>query len=446
MYSFLDEEFANEKYIKSQKKPYVDAKYLFFWDEKADEKKIIKNYRNEQEREKLADVCLRLRGEIWKIKIPIITMKSNKLNEIIEIFSDINTKGTRLDLFDLVYAKWIDSKKEFDLKEYKKLGLKWKPAKRSFIIKDVKLSGSDFVRCLYIQLKQEEGGPKVSNKDILETNPRSIIKDFDHYLKNIGEAISFLKPYFYRKIPSYNLIRITSYFFKCINTLEKVDRERKNMNAVMKYFKEYVINACLNNRYEKSTGEKVKTDLKNINQMIQDDDFSICTSTSVFNVRKDNLESLNFAQNATKDSMCYFLFVNALKSKDFTSGRTLLGDEEVEYHHIIAKSLKYLDNKGKSKEIKKHKFGNTILNFAPLPVDDHKKIGKKTPAKYLEEMNISNKWHVLNNLCIDYDLLSKIDEDEKEKLDLDDIEKFWEQRRLCLIKLVQEKINEYIDD
>ena len=447
VYSFIDDEFDDEAVIKNRDYPYVHAKNIFFPPEKNNELNIVSsNIIKDEDKKKIVDRCREIRENVGDMQIPIVYIKQATFEEVSDIFSDINTKGTKLDLFDLVYSKWITYDKSFDLKKYD--NLEWQPTTKKFKIQDTHtyLSGDDFIKCLYIQLEDKNISdiPLISRKDILRADPTDLIKEFSFYFDNIIWSIRHVERFFQYHVPSINLIRIATYFRKLCE-----DKAKKNKNAnfhkATKALKQYLINASINNRYEKSTTTAIKKDLKNIKNMVEKDLFEY---DDEFQFTINNLDKINFVHNAKQNTMCFYLFLNALDANELRYGTMHKGKEKTELHHIIPRSLDYQMNTGETKKIDDHKWGNTVLNFAPIVKKEHKIMKNMPPAEYLLyfDKDPESLEKDLKALCIDYNLLKQVKKHENEKLSINEIEQFWNKRKEDLINKARERIEKYINN
>ena len=225
---------------------------------------------------------------------------------------------------------------------------------------------------------------------------------------------------------------------------------KKNKNAnfhkATKALKQYLINASINNRYEKSTTTAIKKDLRNIKNMVEKDLFEY---DDEFQFTINNLDKIDFVHNAKQNSMCFYLFLNVLdlNERRYRTRHKYKGKEKTELHHIIPRSLDYQIN-GEIKKIDDHKWGNTVLNFAPIVDKEHKIMKNKPPAEYLldfakESESLANDW---SDLCIDYNLLKQVKKHENEKLSINEIEQFWNKRKEDLINKARERIEKYINN
>lgn len=300
-----------------------------------------------------------------------------------DIFTRINTGGTQLTLFEIMVAKTFDQKKEFDLaKEYEFL------IDNNGVSKDLEdadydtIPASVILQCISAHLCRQ-----IRRRDILKLKKTRIIKDWPIIKEGIFTAVDYFRTYL--RIPvsrllPYNILLVPFTYFFIHNNGEKPTKLQNQLLT------QYFWWASLSNRFSSGAEGKIAADLKRINAILKNEIPSYKKDEMV-NVSLDEIKVHWFS---TGDAFCKAIlclyayhepksfFDNAIVKIDNSWLKVAFSKN---YHHFFPKA--YLRKKG-IQDLE----SNVILNITI--VDDYlnkRKIGAKSPSKYMKEFKQSNK-------------------------------------------------------
>lgn len=416
--------FTKRKQIKNNN--YVLPNHLFnddshIWDEK------YKNLGNDQMlsfKNKLSDILKKFE----KSEIGIIKLINYDLDKTIEIFNNMNTKGQKLSIFEIINAKWqkIGINLKNEIKE-----LYDEVSQFNLIDLDDKKNSNEkytlFIDCLYLILNDSpilSGTEKIKfqidNKETYE----KILKKFKQTFKRTIEALHNLN-YNWKTLPSWNIIKWFSYF------IYKNDNNLPNY-VDLEFIKKYIVYCCLNDRYSSSTNEKLKKDL----QIFASRDNFNEKSFNDFKIKKFTEDIINDVSYSNSNKSMKFKIIMHYYLNNFNDillGIQKINPKSINYHHIFPKSAKSKNNPKQTYQKMWPDIINNIANIIPIHENSNKKISNKNTLEFITwlEKEIS-KDSVFN--YDKYDL-------NKELLINEDFENFIKYR----IKKLTKKINEFFE-
>lgn len=317
------------------------------------------------------------------------TLEKKQPKEICTIFANINSKGLKLDIFDLMnaflYPKGIQLRKDWEKID--------NPALKSvdsemkvYILKLISLYKQIYCSSRYLYnlipgsaIKDRQGNKTILIKDSLEFNQlwNLAIKYAEKARKKLMSSgmgdFGAIKTKF---IPNTTIIPVLGALILYYETeLKETISEKDFYDKIKRWY----WCAVISGDYSGSSDSIMAKDYRDVIEWLQDDKqipVRIKKTTSVF------IESLNLekVKNTNSSQYCAVLNILALYSaKDFYTGR-VLGNypiEEISDHHIFSgkSGLKIPDDKLDS-----------ILNRTLLVNETNNKIKNNTPKNYYEDI------------------------------------------------------------
>ncbi len=368
---------------------------------------------------KTAAVINRLKKQLLNSHIGVTTVDKSSLNTAIDIFTEMNTTGKRLSLFDIVNAKWLAPEIDYNLERFIKEWL----SKEGRVYKPDELT---LTKSIYLIFDKNN----IKSKDIMKYKiPDNISEKMKSVEKTLDLAHDFLMNEMNFKgelIPSSNLIRFISYAF-AMNGNKKFNTDQ---NIALR---KYVKGVCLINMYSSSTDTKLATNVKDVDRIL--------------NNRFDFIKDIKLAQkdilaidyNEGSSSYKYILNVLFRDAKSLENNSNIpvmssdLASSTINIHHIVPKSIKVQGEK-----VEKILYGNSLANLAPILEKENQQISKKYPSVYLKEFASTNSQlkNTLENLYIDKGFLLEMDENVEQEF----LKDFWEARAIKIAEIVNADI------
>lgn len=390
---------------------------------------IISNYWNEltdEENEEVFDNIKDIYTSFNDISIGKTEVYSNSLDEVINIFTLINTKGKRLNAFNIVHAYFILAGYDLD-GEFQKIINFFK-----------KKNWGEFSKPQLLILAYSAMHNTISNNDILNSLNRSndqittldleinyIKEDFKNDLKEmvhiLRKELSFPRIDF---IPSGNIMNILIRIIK-YNKENEIKMYATDFNIL----REWVKLAIINDRYVSgSEGIKLpgyKEDVETIVKALKDKksitniEKARWIKTTKFDYKEIKYE--NYNSNSATYKYIISMMINHMPS--FLTGsivelKSIVKMKDLNIHHIFPYgNKKYSD----------HEFINSIANLTPLEQGENIDINNESPAIYIKDMIQNNK--ITNNNLEQCLIDSK---------NLNDISVFIENRSKKIAKLINQ--------
>ena len=301
------------------------------------------------------------------------------IDEAIDVFNNINTKGKKLTLFEIIYSKWlsadIDLLTEFsDIKQYaeeKKLG---------------ELDDQIPLDALFLLI--DENKKIVAGKDKIEFDVKSKQEHIKNILykfrKSFMYACDFLKEKHFnnRTIPSKTIIKWMTYlFFKNNNT-----RLSKNQSDLIL---QYIYLISINSVYSKATNNQLIDDTKFIDDLLKNKDNEYKMPKPYFDLKKTKIEpneiiDLKYGDNSMiANFVKHILYCNSIDLKTGSAIKDI--DDSYDMHHLFPKGAM---DEAKSRTYEK--IYNEINSFANLMIihtdTNNSDIKNKQPKIYYSEL------------------------------------------------------------
>lgn len=326
-------------------------------------------------------------NKINKIKVSIIELRGHSLDDVITIFSNVNSQGSKLTTFDLVHAKWssittINNKTNenvtFELNdEIKEMINYWKNGYSN-------LNASIFMDSIYLFIKNN-GDSVYSSEDkinfniIEEYKGGKVLVFFEKAKKAYTKSYKFLSEtlnMYYKFLPSDVIVKWLTYFFY---------KFRKHPTGhQVDIIKEYIRLSCINARYSKSTIEKLKKDIDFVNRVLLSDDpknswDNYDEKRSQFKVSEISEEEImEISYKGTSMISKYIKYILFKNTVSFQTGTDHSFVESTDVHHIFPKNSEYVKTNNISQ-----KLVDSMANLTPLnDVENRKIIKNKNPDIY----------------------------------------------------------------
>jgi hypothetical protein len=391
--------------------------------------------------------------EILYRKVYEIEQKGS-LEEVLEVFERINTKNTKLSIFDIMVAKTYRKFDEgfFDLRTYYtminydgNLSNNYFDNNESLELIQVKpfVDDKDMLQLTIIILQKQFLGTAVLklNTDLLMANTKLLHDKFHSLVQFMHNNFSIESSELGRYNPLMKFLAGAISHFKALTIQEK------------EFLKSWFWNTLLKNRYPGAQSERIakdfallidsKTDLDQKLQRVINENtrsFAYLEDTAI-----DNLKLFD-AYYSNKSQQIYRALILLLKSnqaKDFYSGitpnRVVSGKNKLEEHHIFPK--KSTLGKQVVEQFENHKYEDVINNIANVSLitkeTNNNKIGSKLPSEYIADFETEYINAGKRDIFIEIMASQFIDENMIELLKKDDFEAFIVERTKLLYKQVE---------
>lgn len=366
------------------------------------------------------DIVEKFRKRLLDSKIGVTSVRDASLNTAIDIFTEMNTTGKKLSLFDIVNAKWQTKDYGLDLEKYI---YDWLGDDNRFYKPDE----LTVTKSIYLALDKNN----ISSKNIMKfiLPPVGKLKEkMEQIKKSLNLAHDFLVNVMKFKgelMPSSNLIKFLTYVFSTNGN--KTFDNRQN-NALIKYVK-YV---CLNNMYSSSTDQKLQNDIAMMDKIIARD-FNEIDEKNIMLTATDIMK-LEYNEGSSKYYFVInYLFRNAKSLENNTDIPVKASDKSsstINIHHVVPKSIKLGDEK-----VVEIYGGNSVANLAPILEKENQNISNKYPIDYYNEYKTKNDEldKTLSSMYIEKNYFTEIDR----FADKDFLDAFWKRRA----RMISDSIN-----
>ena len=318
-----------------------------------------------------------------------IILDNYPIEKATDIFTRINTSGTKLSLFEIIVAKTYDEGKSFDLSE------KYDKLEDDISNVSYTIPTAQILQCIALNLEHS-----CARKAILNIPKEKIIDVWDDTIISIKSAIDYFKNQY--KIPVSNLLPYPAlvapfsyFFFK--------NKENPKLKQG-KYLQEYFWKSALTSRFSSAVETKLDQDKKIIDKILGDDipffdkDFKV-------NITKKEIQTWKFSagESISKAVMCVLAFCDPKSfnndNKITLDNSNLIRGNSKNYHHFFPKAF-----------LKKQGVEDVKINVLPniTLVDDllnKNKIKDRAPSDYMGEFKKDNpnldetmKTHLIDNL------------------------------------------------
>lgn len=349
----------------------------------------------------------KLKSNILNRKVVDIEQKGS-LNTVLEVFERINTKNTKLSIFDIMVAKTYRKYDEgyFNLRSLFKIVSSDNGSVDDDYFKNLEKIDSFIERKVFddgtllyltmVAITQEFRANKV-----LKIKTDQFMKSIKHLHFILGRLSEIMESDFYIETVEQNKYQPIAKFIVAFLTKYHKD---ENEPAYKEFLKKWYWNTIIYNRYPGSQNERIERDFKRLNDNIPDFDkvleiMSADNSRNFEYINARNIQSLFNCYYNKKNDQIYKMMMVLFKSKrpqDFYTGDTPTknGTKKIvlEEHHIFPQNSnigKVIINQYKSTN---ENIINNIANIALLTKEtNNKRISNKNPSIYIREFLTSKQ-------------------------------------------------------
>lgn len=357
---------------------------------------------------------------------------SEKPENIVTLFEKINRTGVKLSIFDLLTArlyKFLNLREEWEksFEEYVNL--------QKFSLKNKRDTTIPYYIIQSIALSQ---GLSIKARDMLKINDTHLnqeiwtvtVKEFDKLLNRILDINEYGIGNISKWLPYKPMIITLTSLFKLDN---------KDINKINNWYWSCVFSE----RYGSSTETKLTKDYKDLKQWFLDDNKipeSVKDARELLDNNVFKLTDKRNSGNSAYKGVFNLLFIS--DARDFYENDKLkFSTDELDDHHIFPK--KFLEDKDVDVQY------DMVLNRTLITSSTNRKISKKAPATYIEEMLINNsndelvvksilEKHFINEEM--YEILKEVKEDTSSEKVYELFEKFTSKRE----QLIKNRISKLI--
>ncbi|MBI2208474.1 DUF262 domain-containing protein [Candidatus Woesearchaeota archaeon] len=313
-------------------------------------------------------------------EIPIIQLpKSFSIEQVADIFENINTRGERLDTFDLLIARLYKYKinlrelwGDYTVEKYKTIDRYAKKSEkvRLYIFQAISLCYHPASSCKRRDILD-------IYENIYQKHPDLLFKEhweeFSNYVDLAIQKLENLKDGFgvkdEKEMPFLPVIPIIA------SLLREID-SRHNKFECNKKLEMWYWSSVFTNAYSSSVDSRLTADFKELKDWF-DDDSKVPKSVqqAKINLQVLRLRNLNTQSNAMYKGVMSLLALEG--SKDFETGKMLGNARENDKDHIFPKSRKY--------DADSSKYIDSVLNMAWLSKKTNIRKSNKEPKEYIKD-------------------------------------------------------------
>lgn len=394
-----------------------DSEKTKFWDEF--EKKVINNFNN--------------------YMLPVITMKKNNSKEAVcQVFEKVNTGGVSLNVFELLTATFAAD--EFDLRS------DWENRKKGFskykILK--KTENTDFIQAItllatYLRRKKasENGVPEdqlpavsAKRKDMLLLTLSSYKELADKIDAGFINAAKLLIENF---IFNANDLPYTTQLIPLAAIFAALENRTLTLPEKEKIIRWYWC-GVLGELYGGGNETRYALDIQQVLDFLKDDE-KLPKTIYDAHFNPSRLYTLRTRNSAAYKGIYALLMKDG--AKDFITGTKIdfntYFEENIDIHHIFPRAWCERNN------IKKSDY-DCIVNKTPLSSRTNRIVGGAAPSVYLDKLSSTHK---LSKSQLEEILLTHVC--SPEHVFNDDFYKFFEHRKIELLKRIQDAMGKEID-
>ncbi|WP_163555094.1 GmrSD restriction endonuclease domain-containing protein [Helicobacter suis] len=326
----------------------------------------------------------RFKTRLLNYKFPIEEITETSLEEIIEIFTRINTGGTKLSTSEILYAKFYiaptSTQKGFDLEAcFQELQKELESLDYSFDSCVVVLQLISYILRYNTPGKLTE---KISNPTLLKLEPRSIEKQWEYIAFCFKEAAHLLKHSLKIPssdfLPSANSLMLIAYFF--VLSEGKSPNASQITNLQKLFFRSTFFSSS-------PVGDTLLKQLGLIRRIYQEEAIDFDKELPYYITKKNLIEEkLNIKSGFQKSILCVLA---TLEPKNFDNNSKVVLDNlfvakkhKQNLHHFFPK--KYLKNKGVEHT-------DVIANITLIDARLNQIIKDRSPQSYIADYQQANK-------------------------------------------------------
>ena len=339
-----------------------------------------------------------LEKKILERKVYDIEQKGT-LEQVLEVFERINTKNTKLDIFDIMVAKTYRKYPDgfFDLRSYYKV-INYKNAVKPNYFENIDQIDLDKVDMLVdesfmLQLSMIMLNKKFKATEILKIKTDDLMHKTKYLHDTFHLLIGFMNQHFNISKEELNVYQpIMKFLAAALSHYPDVDMDKQEL------LKKWFWNTLLKNRYPGAQNERIAKDYKSISENTDlGEVFGIFArnNTRNFDYLKDisvdnfHLIDAHYSNRSQQIYRALLLLLKSEKAQDFYNGLVAVKSgasaHRLEEHHIFPKS----SSLGKEIAVKyqNHRYNDIINNVANISLitkeTNNRRISNKLPSDYI---------------------------------------------------------------
>ena len=321
------------------------------------------------------------------------------LEQVLEVFERINTKNTKLSIFDIMVAKTYRKFPEgfFDLRSYYKLINYQKNVKPTYFesLDVIDLDKVEMIvdESFMLQLSMIILNKKFKATEILKIKTDALMSNTKYLHDKFHLLIGFMNHNFNITKEELNVYQpIMKFLAAALSHYDDIDIDKQEL------LKKWFWNTLLKNRYPGAQNEKIAKDYKTIinhSELNETLSIFIRANTRSFNYLNDiSLENLQLidAHYSNRSQQIYralLLLLKSRKAQDFYNGLIAVKSgaiaHRLEEHHIFPKNSSL--GKAITEKYKDHRYSDIINNVANISLitkeTNNKRIKSKLPSEYI---------------------------------------------------------------
>ena len=335
------------------------------------------NQYSEEQLKKIETYKTRLEGYDFSL---VLIGTEYPIDVATEVFTRINTGGTRLNLFEIMVAKTYSDEKNFDLSEKYEHLINGNGTEKCLAVADYNtIPPATILRCVALHL-----GPETRRRDILRLDKDQFIDSWEEVKKGIFSAVEFLRTRM--RIPVSNLLPYDSLLVPL--TYFHI-RKKKPTKRQVKLLIQYFWWASLSQRFSSAVDTALAADRRRMDAILKERVPDYRGEDVVLDVNALVGRWFSTGDAVCKALLCLYAY---FRPQSFETGAPVRIDngwlqrsDSKNYHHFFPK--KYLKDQGCEDW-----HANSAMNITI--VDDYlnkRQIRTRAPSQYMAEFRDSNE-------------------------------------------------------
>tara|TARA_B110000046_G_C13024273_1_gene412961 strand:- start:5537 stop:7375 length:1839 start_codon:yes stop_codon:yes gene_type:complete len=342
----------------------------------------------------------KLEKHILERKVYEIEQKGT-LEQVLEVFERINTKNTKLSIFDIMVAKTYRRFPEgfFDLRSYYKV-VNYKQSLKTDYFENLNQIDLDTVVMLVeesfmLQLSMIILDKKFKATEILKIKTDHLMTNTKFLHDKFHLLIGFMNQHFNISKEELNVYQpIMKFLAAAISHYPDIDMEKQE------FLKKWFWNTLIKNRYPGAQNERIAKDYKIISEYTNLDEaltILVRDNTRSFDYLKDisienfKLIDAHYSNRSQQIYRALLLLLKSKKAQDFYNGLVAVKSgasaHRLEEHHIFPKNSTL--GKEMAEKYKDHRYNDIINNVANISLitkeTNNKRISNKLPSVYIAD-------------------------------------------------------------
>jgi len=413
----------------------------------------------EDEQENLYKFLYEYNQKLNDIKTNVLARKvydieqKGTLEQVLEVFERINTKNTKLSIFDIMVAKTYRKFDEgfFDLRSYYKIINYRDTVKPDYFTNlevidldkvEPALDDSDMLQLTMIMLDK-----KFKATEILKLKTPQLMDNTKYLHDKFQFLIGFMNQHFYIETEElWKYQPMMKFLASAITHFDDINYERQE------FLKKWFWNTLVKNRYPGAQNERIAKDYQLISN-------GKTLNENLVTMIRDTTRNFSFLENITVEEPAYFeayyssksqqiyramvLLLKSKQAKDFYNGlqpvKSGASAHKLEEHHIFPTNSTV--GKELAKKYKDHRYNDIVNNIANISLitkeTNNKRIKAKNPSDYISAFEQEYKDAGKYTEFIEIMKSQFIDADMIEMLKVNDFEGFMVSRTKHLYEQIE---------